>query len=105
MHVDTDSCIYVNKLDGPRVPLGDFLGEWTNEITPKNGPDSYITHFACGGPKNYAYIINNGKKHRKIRGFTLNFKNSQILIIKTMKDAICKYLNTSLKASSSNRKA
>ena len=63
LYVDTDSCIYVNKPGGPKAPLGDYLGDWTNEITPKNGPGSYITQFACGGPKNYAYIINNGKKN------------------------------------------
>ena len=62
LYVDTDSCIYVNKPGGPKAPLGDYLGDWTNEITPKNGRGSYITQFACGGPKNYAYIINNGKK-------------------------------------------
>ena len=37
LYVDTDSCIYVNKPGGPKAPLGDYLGDWTNEITPKNG--------------------------------------------------------------------
>ena len=86
------SCIYVNKPGGPKPPLGDYLGEWTNELSPKHGVDSYITRFACGGPKNYSYVVNNGKKHCKVRGFTLNFKNSQILNFDSMRNAICKFV-------------
>lgn len=93
LYVDTDSCVYVNKPDGPKPPLGDYLGNWTNEITPKHGEGSYITRFACAGPKNYSYVVNNGKKHCKIRGFTLNFKNSQILNFDSMRNAICKFVN------------
>jgi hypothetical protein len=92
LYVDTDSCIYVNKPGGPKPPLGDYLGEWTNELSPKHGVDSYITRFACGGPKNYSYVVNNGKKHCKVRGFTLNFKNSQILNFDSMRNAICKFV-------------
>ena len=77
LYVDTDSCIYVSRHDSPKPILGDYLGNLTNEITPKYGAGSYITQFACGGPKNYAYVVNNGAKHCKIRGFTFNFKNSQ----------------------------
>ena len=95
LYVDTDSCMYVTRPDGPKPPLGDYLGNLTNEITPKHGAGSYITQFACGGPKNYAYVVSNGEKCCKIRGFTLNFKNSQILNFDSMKDAICKYVNRS----------
>ena len=42
----------------------------------------------CAGPKNYAYRVNNGKQKCKIRGFTLNYKNSQILNFDTMKDMV-----------------
>ena len=34
-----------------------------------------------------------GKKHCKIRVFTLNFKNSQNLNFDSMKDVICKNVN------------
>ena len=42
----------------------------------------------CAGPKNYAYRVINGKQKCKIRGFTLNYKNSQILNFDTMKDMV-----------------
>ena len=73
LYVDTDSCIYVSKPCSPKPPLGDYLGNLTNEITSDHGSDTHIIQFVCGGPKNYAYKVNNGKKHCKIRGFTLNF--------------------------------
>ena len=56
-------------------PLGDYLGDLTNEINPKDG--NHITCFVSGGPKNYAYNLDTGKTCCKVRGFTLNFRNSQ----------------------------
>ena len=50
-----------------------------NNSSYPTGPDSYITRFACGGAKNYSYVMSNNTKHCKVRGFTLNFENSQIL--------------------------
>jgi hypothetical protein len=104
LYVDTDSCIYISKEGSPKPALGDYLGNLTNEIVPKHGEGSYITQFACGGPKNYAYVVNNGKKHCKIRGFTLNFKNSQILNFDSMRNAICRYVDGSSRAASSGMK-
>ena len=59
--MDTDSCTFLDR-GGPKPPLGDYLGDLTNEITPKHGAGSYITQFACGGPKNYAHVVSNGKE-------------------------------------------
>ena len=92
LYVDTDSsCVYVSKPGGPKPAIGDSLGDLTNEITPKHGSESYITQFVCGGPKNYAYKVNDGTTHCKIRGFTLNYKNSLVLNFDTLKETICKY--------------
>ena len=93
LYVDTDSCIYLSKRGDPKPPLGDYLGDLTNEITSDHGPDTHITQFVCGGPKNYAYMVNDGGKHCKIRGFTLNFKNSQVLNFDSLKEIICKYVD------------
>ena len=89
--MDTDSCVYVSKPGDPQPALGDFLGDLTNEITPKHGPEAYIPQFVCGGPKNYAYKVSDGKTHCKIRGFTLNYKNSLVLNFDSLKEIICKY--------------
>ena len=91
LYVDTDSCVYVSKPGGPKLAIGDFLGDLRNEITPEHGPESYIMQFVCGGPKNYAYKVSDGKTQCKIRGFTLNYKNSLVLNFDSLKEIICKY--------------
>ena len=47
LYVDTDSCVYVSKPGSPNPATGDFLGDLTNEITPKHGQGAYITHEVC----------------------------------------------------------
>ena len=101
LYVDTDSCVYVSKPGDPQPALGDFLGDLTNEITPKHGPEAYITQFVCGGPKNYAYKVSDGKTHCKIRGFTLNYKNSLVLNFDSLKEIICKYGSKPVRARAS----
>lgn len=44
--------------------------------------------FFPGGAKNYAYERSDGVKICKIRGFTLNYKNSQVLNFNSMKDLV-----------------
>lgn len=63
LYVDTDSCVYVSN---PKAPLGDYLGDLTNEDTAEYGPGTHITQFVCGWPKNYACKVNKGEKHCKI---------------------------------------
>lgn len=41
-----------------------------------------------GGPKNYAYTTEGGKTCCKVRGFTLNSRNSQLLNFDTLKSMI-----------------
>ena len=68
LYYDTDSVIYVHKPDKPGPPLGNYLGDLTDEL---NG--DYITSFVSGGPKNYSYRTKNGKTDTKIRGITLDY--------------------------------
>ena len=63
LYYDTDSVIYVHKPGKPDPPLGNYLGDLTDEL---NG--DYITSFVSGGPKNYAYRTKKGKTDTKIRG-------------------------------------
>ena len=46
LYFDTDSVIYQWC---PYIPLGDFLGDMTNELDDGD----HITEFVSGGPKNY----------------------------------------------------
>ena len=71
LYYDTDSVIYVHKSYKPNPPLGNYLGDLTDEL---NG--DYITSFVSGGPKNYSYRTKNGKTDTKIRGITLDYTAS-----------------------------
>jgi hypothetical protein len=66
--------------------LGDYLGDLTDEV-----PDNRIIEFVTGGPKNYAYKIARPDKDGntticKVRGITLNYKNSLTINFDTIKD-------------------
>ena len=74
LYADTDSVVFVSKKGEDNLELGDYLGDLTDEL-----PGGTITHFVSGGPKNYAYKATiDGKTSTvcKVRGITLNFKNS-----------------------------
>ena len=68
LYYDTDSVIYVHKPGKSDPPLGNYLGDLTDEL---NG--DYITSFVSGGPKNYACRTKKGKTETKIRGITLDY--------------------------------
>ncbi len=72
LYYDTDSVIYVSEPGKPDPPLGNYLGELTDEL----GGD-YITTFVSGGPKNYAYHTAEGKSETKVRGITMNYTAQQ----------------------------
>ena len=67
LYYDTDSVVFVHEPGKPEPPLGDYLGDLTDELD-----GDYITTFISGGPKNYAYLTNNDKSVTKIRGITLD---------------------------------
>ena len=75
LYFDTDSLIYHWKPGQPELPLGNHLGEFTNELKPGD----HIVEFAAAGPKNYAYKTHLGKTECKVRGFSLNSRGQQQL--------------------------
>ena len=89
LYCDTDSCIFLSKPGCALPKLGDYLGELTDEVVTDYGEGTFITDFVCTGPKCYAYKCNNGMQKCKLKGFTLNYKNSKALNFETMKDMIC----------------
>ena len=90
LYYDTDSVIYVHKPGEPDPPLGDYLGDLTNELKG----DDYITSFVSGGPKNYAYQTKNGKSVTKIRGFTRDYATSTILNYDVLKELVCLHVDS-----------
>ncbi|CAG2243698.1 unnamed protein product [Mytilus edulis] len=81
LYTDTDSCIYVSQKGKPEPSLGNYLGELTSEIPADEG---HIVEFVSGGPKNYAYRTLKTETC-KVKGFTLNFTNSNIVNFNAVK--------------------
>ena len=93
LYYDTDSVIYVHEPGKPEPPLGDYLGDLTDELD-----GDYITSFMSGGPKNYAYVTNNDKRIMKVRGITLNYTTLQKLNFEVMCNLIDLYVDCGIQA-------
>jgi hypothetical protein len=84
------------------IPLkcGDLLGELTDECAAfslptddASAPAPYITSFCSSGPKSYALEIfiparNETKYVRKIKGFSLNYSNQDVMGMEPLKQLI-----------------
>ena len=88
LYYDTDSVVYVHEPSKPDPPLGDYLGELTDELK-----GDYITTFISGGPKNYAYVTNTGEAILKIRGITLNYDVSKTINVDVMRHLVELYVD------------
>lgn len=88
LYFDTDSIIFktLKSDDLHYLPVGNYLGELTNEIKAEDG---YIVEFVSGCPKNYAYCTLSGREECKVRGFTLNWTNSKVINFEAIKSIIC----------------
>ena len=84
LYCDTDSVVYTVKEGDTRLPLGDYLGDLTNELDA----DDHITEFVSTGPKAYAYKTRLGNTTTKLKGFTLNHMNSQQVNFEAMKKLV-----------------
>ena len=84
LYYDTDSVVFTSKPGEQNPPLGDYLGDLTDEL--EGDP---IKIFVSGGPKNYAYQTKSGKQTCKVRGFNLNPSvNSTLINFQTMEDMV-----------------
>lgn len=70
LYFDTDSVIYQWRPGQPKISLGDYLGEMTNELEG----DDYIVEFTLACPKNYGYRTREGHVCRKVPRFTLKVR-------------------------------
>ena len=84
LYYDTDSVIYVHKPGKPDPPLGNYLGDLTDELDDGD----YITSFVSGGPKNYAYRTKKGKTDTKIRGITLDYATTRKINHTVIRDLV-----------------
>ena len=80
LYYDTDSVIYKWSPGLPRVPIGDYLGDMTDELE-----GDVIEEFVSGGAKNYSYRTRSEKIECKVRGFALNVRGAAVLNFHSMK--------------------
>jgi hypothetical protein len=90
---DTDSIVFTQKPGEWSPPVGDYLGDMTDEIAPL-GQNCFISEFVSGGPKNYAYIVRSSsdpsfnKEVCKVRGVTINYSNDKVVCFETLKSMV-----------------
>ncbi|XP_067306560.1 uncharacterized protein [Pseudorasbora parva] len=91
LYSDTDSVIFLSRDGDWDPPLGDHLGELTNEIDDGD----YITEFCSSGPKSYGYRTAKGKVCMKAKGITLNAKNSKVICLDSLIGLVDNYVTSS----------
>ena len=74
LYYDTDAVIYKSTPGEEKLPLGKFLGQFTDEI----GGD-HIHDFGAEGPKSYGYLTSKGKEDCKTKGIKNNHAVKQVL--------------------------
>lgn len=89
LYYDTDSIVFVcdeefkNSENMPQ--LGDYLGEFTDELDGK-----HIVEFVSAGPKNYSKLLNDGKCESVVKGFQLNYTASKVVNFESIKNIVLK---------------
>ena len=83
LYCDTDSIIFISKNGFYEPKLGNFLGDFTDELE-----DDSIYEFLSLGPKNYGYVTVNGKQSCTVKGFTLNYIASLYINFNSMKQIL-----------------
>jgi len=98
LYFDTDSVIYVTRPGETELPIGEFMGELTDELS-EFGPNATISEFVAAGPKNYSYKVTDIDGNViggccKVKGLTLNAHNSSLVNFEKMKELV---MNKALK--------
>ena len=90
----TDSVAYLSMPGKPDPPIGQHLGELTDQISDDYGPGSICYEFCAGGAKNYACKVaiggrmDNVKVCIKVRGITINSSNDDIITFDNLKSMV-----------------
>ncbi len=103
LYNDTDSIVFTTKTGEKKPPLGDYLGDLTDEH-----PGNHILEFVTGGPKNYAYKLANpdasgNRTICKVRGITLNYKNSMDINFDTIMNMVTNERDKTITVTDSNK--
>lgn len=86
LYFDTDSIIYISRPNEYEPSLGDYLGQFTNELSPTDG--NHITEFVSTGPKSYAYKTDKGYTECTLKGITFNHIVEMMITFDKYKDIV-----------------
>lgn len=86
LYFDTDSVYFVSKPNFKDLPLGDFLGEFTDELDKDD--ENYIDEFCSTGPKSVGWRTDTGVTHCTLKGFTYNYLTSCLLDFNEIKEIV-----------------
>ena len=81
LYMDTDSVVFTQQPDQWKPQLGNFLGEWTNEVASS----SKIIDFTTCGPNNYGYVTKDArgalKTSKKLKGLRLTHLVEPLIMV------------------------
>ena len=83
-YMDTDSAVFLFDENGYNPPLGNYLGDLTDELSGHGS----IVEFLALGPKCYSYVCEDGYTNCKLKGFRQTFEISTILGFTDLKDLV-----------------
>ena len=99
-YTDTDSLVFEYDETNAGPETGEFLGDLSDELSCKKvgcagcTTGHWIVEFVACGPKNYGYKLNTGDCQVKVRGFSLNYKASQIINYESLKQSLMSWYKT-----------
>ena len=94
LYFDTDSIFFISIPNHYEPSLGNYLGDFTNEIDPKEG--AFIKQAVFAGPKNYGFLTNLNITHVTIKGITqckvsdlsINYESIKNIVTNNQKEII-----------------
>lgn len=96
LYYDTDSVFFVKSDRDIGLPLGDYLGDLTDELAGY-GENCYIDEVVFTSEKSYAFTVKSPGNSKlsvcKVKGISLNHDNAQHINFETMKTMVLKNTN------------
>lgn len=92
LYYDTDSVFFVKNENEPGLPLGDYLGDLTDELS-EYGEQCYINEVVFTSEKSYAFTVKDSNDEIvgsvcKVKGISLNHENSEHINFERMKSLV-----------------
>ena len=91
LYMDTDSVVFTYWPGEWKPQLGNFLGEWTDEVLS----GSKIIDFTTCGPKNYGYVTKDAggvlKTSKKVKGLRLTDLAEPLVTFEEMNSQVCRF--------------